>query len=379
MDESERFPRPSRARAVAFYLPQFHPVPENDTWWGAGFTEWTNVAKAKPLFKGHWQPRLPADLGFYDLRVPEVRERQADLARDANIEAFCYWHYWFGNGRRILERPFNEVLASGRPDFGFCLAWANQPWTGVWHGQPKTTLLDQTYPGEADHAAHFQALLPAFRDRRYFKVDGKPLFAIYDPDHLRQTAPFVAQWQALAQAAGLPGLYFVGMSNKYDKDLLEPFDRLMSFGPGNYIDTRPRTNTDRVTDRLNRFEMTRAAFARFKSRYLGPHRHDYQNVVDFFMTHEDQDPRSAPCILPNWDNTPRSGRRGHFLLNASPELYEKMLQHGLKQVERRKPAERIIFIKAWNEWAEGNYLEPDTKYGTAFLDATRRALAADSV
>ena len=379
MDENELSPRPIRARAVAFYLPQFHPVPENDTWWGAGFTEWTNVAKAKPLFKGHWQPRLPADLGFYDLRVPEVRERQADLARDAGIEAFCYWHYWFGNGRRILERPFNEVLASGRPDFGFCLAWANQPWTGVWHGQPKTTLLDQTYPGEADHAAHFEALLPAFRDHRYFKVDGKPLFAIYDPDHLRQTAPFVAQWQTLAQAAGLPGLYFIGMSNKYDKDLLAPFDRLVSFGPGNYIDTRPRTNLDRVTDRINRFDMTRSAFARFKRRYAGPHRHDYREVVDFFMTHEDQDPRSAPCILPNWDNTPRSGRRGHVFLNASPELYEKMLQHGLKQVEGRKPAERLIFIKAWNEWAEGNYLEPDSKYGTAFLDATRRALAADSV
>ena len=154
-----------KARVIALYLPQFHPIPENDAWWGKGFTEWTNVAKAKPLFKGHYQPHIPADLGFYDLRLPEVREAQAELAREAGIEGFCYWHYWFGNGRRLLERPFNEVLESGKPDFPFCLAWANHSWSSnSWKKgfalQKNTLLLEQTYPGEQDYIDHFHAVLP---------------------------------------------------------------------------------------------------------------------------------------------------------------------------------------------------------------------------
>src|SRR3954453_14122667 len=150
---------PRAARVIAFHLPQFHPIAENDEWWGRGFTEWTNVAKAQPLFRGHEQPRLPADLGFYDLRVPETRKHQAALARAAGIEGFCYWHYWFGNGRRILERPFAEVLEAGEPDFPFCLAWANQSWTGIWHGNPKSVLMHQEYPGREDEAAHFELCL----------------------------------------------------------------------------------------------------------------------------------------------------------------------------------------------------------------------------
>ena len=152
----------TRARAIALYLPQFHPIPENDAWWGSGFTEWTNTAKARPLFAGHHQPHVPADLGFYDLRLPETREAQAALARRYGIEGFCYYHYWFA-GRRILERPFDEVLASGKPDFPFCLCWANESWTGIWHGAPGRILIEQTYPGPADHAAHFSALRPRLR------------------------------------------------------------------------------------------------------------------------------------------------------------------------------------------------------------------------
>lgn len=153
-----------KARVLAFYLPQFHPVPENDEWWGAGFTEWINVAKARPRFPGHYQPRMPGELGFYDLRVPETRQDQVDLAREHGVAAFVYWHYWFGNGRRILERPFQEVLQSGRPDFPFCLAWANQTWSGVWHGAPGKVLIAQEYPGLDDFRAHFESVLPAFRE-----------------------------------------------------------------------------------------------------------------------------------------------------------------------------------------------------------------------
>ena len=163
-----------QARAVSFYLPQFHPIPENDEWWGAGFTEWTNTARARPLFPGHRQPHLPADLGFYDLRLPEAREAQGSLAKAHGIEAFCYWHYWFGGGQRILERPFTEVLRSGSPDISFCLAWANQSWTGIWHAAQDKILREQRYLGPEDDQAHFDAIVDAFRDPRYLRVDGPP-------------------------------------------------------------------------------------------------------------------------------------------------------------------------------------------------------------
>ena len=170
----------SKARVIAFYLPQFHPIPENDEWWGKGFTEWTNTAKAKPLFPGHYQPHVPADLGFYDLRVPETRIAQAEMAKEYGIEGFCYYHYWFA-GKRLLERPFDEVLNSGMPDFPFCLCWANQTWTGIWHGSPDRVLIEQTYPGPEDEEVILIICCKAFHDQRYIKVDGKPMFLVYCP------------------------------------------------------------------------------------------------------------------------------------------------------------------------------------------------------
>jgi lipopolysaccharide biosynthesis protein len=200
------------ARAIALYLPQFHPIPENDEWWGKGFTEWTNTAKARPRFPGHYQPHVPADLGFYDLRVPETRAQQAEMARAHGVEGFCYYHYWFA-GKRILQRPFDEVVASGEPDFPFCLCWANETWSGVWHGDPRRTLIAQTYPGEEDHRAHFATLLPAFRDPRYIRVAGKPVFLIYKPLDLPDAAATLALWTRMAEEAGLPGLHFVGCTD----------------------------------------------------------------------------------------------------------------------------------------------------------------------
>ena len=208
-----------KARVLAYYLPQFHPVPENDKFWGPGFTEWTNVAKAKPLFRGHYQPRIPADLGFYDLRLPEVREQQAQLAREAGIEGFCYWHYWFGNGRQLLQRPFNEVLASGKPDFPFCLAWANHDWsTKSWQrgkGKVDSSVMieKQLYPGDEDYIHHFNYVLPAFRDHRYITVDGKPLFLIFDTYNFGDVSHFIELWRDLAVKNGLEGVYFVAIAN----------------------------------------------------------------------------------------------------------------------------------------------------------------------
>ena len=200
----------NKIKIIAFYLPQFHPIPENDKWWGKGFTEWTNVGKAKPLFRGHYQPRVPADLGYYDLRIPEVRESQANMAKSFGIDGFCYWHYWFGNGKRLLERPFNEVLQSGRPDFPFCLAWANQSWQGISHGiKNKKILIEQLYPGKEDYINHFNSLLPAFKDSRYIRINDKPVFVIYKPLDIPKIQEFILLWNNLALQNGLKGIFFI--------------------------------------------------------------------------------------------------------------------------------------------------------------------------
>ena len=204
-------------RAIAYYLPQYHPIPENDQWWGEDFTEWTNVRKARPLYRGHYQPNVPGDLGYYDLRDKEVRKAQADLAATHGISGFCYWHYWFA-GQRLLERPFNEVLVSGEPDFPFCLGWANESWTGVWHGNPDMTLVEQVYPGRADEEKHFRQVEKAFRDPRYITIDGKPVFYIYKPHQIPHCQQFVELWQSLAIKSGLKGVYFIGEDVYIDED-----------------------------------------------------------------------------------------------------------------------------------------------------------------
>ena len=185
----------SRPRLISFYLPQFYPTPENDEWWGKGFTEWTNVGRAKPLFKGHYQPRVPADLGYYDLRIPEVREQQAALAKEAGIEGFCYWHYWFA-GRRLLDTVFKEVVESGKPDYPFCLCWANHSWYAkTWDPKvPDKLLIEQTYPGEQDYIDHFYAMLPAFKDERYMRVNGKPIFGLFSPLDIPEPEVFFNLW-----------------------------------------------------------------------------------------------------------------------------------------------------------------------------------------
>ena len=362
------------ARLIAFYLPQFYPIPENDAWWGPGFTEWTNVAKARPLYKGHKQPRLPADLGFYDLRLAETRERQADMARAAGVEGFCYWHYWFGDGRRILERVFDEVLATGKPNYPFCLAWANQSWSGIWHGQPKHILIEQTYPGPADFEAHFRAVLPAFRDPRYLTVGGKPIFIVYSALDLPHTKEFTDLWNELALKAGLPGVYFVGMSNTHDDEILRPFDMLAEFGPVSLLGRLPGDFRSRAVRRWRRGDFG-ALLSRIVSVSIpGPSRFEYRDIVEAEMSTPLQE-KYAPCVVPNWDNTPRSGRRGVVFDNATPDLFELYLKNAIGKVLHKPYQERIVFLKAWNEWAEGNYLEPDRETGRAYLDAIRRVVA----
>jgi hypothetical protein len=351
------------ARAIAFYLPQFHPIPENSEWWGPGFTEWTNAARARPLYRGHNQPHLPADLGFYDLRLPESRQAQSDLALEYGVEAFCYWHYWFGKGSRILERPFTEVLASGEPSISFCLGWANQTWTGIWHGAENRVLRQQTYPGPEDDQAHFDAILPAFRDPRYLRVGGRPVFYVFRPEELPSASEFVDRWQGMARAAGLEGLYLVAEVS----DLLGngPRYRTVSndgFDAGAYV---------RLPARRTRADVLRM---RVRRKLGGPEVYPYSTDASPWGPVR-ADPALQPSVYPNWDNTPRSGRRGLALDGSDPAKFAQNLAHAVGTLQTREPEERLLWIKSWNEWAEGNYLEPDLQYGREWLATLQRGLA----
>lgn len=353
------------ARLIAFYLPQFHPIPENDQWWGPGFTEWTNAAKARPLFRGHYQPHIPADLGFYDLRLAETRAAQASLAREYGIEGFCYYHYWFA-GRRLLERPFNEVLASGQPDFPFCLCWANETWTGVWHGAPNRVLIEQTYPGERDYRAHFDALLPAFCDRRYIRVDGKPVFTIYRPQSIPEAPKVLQLWRTMSMEAGLPGLFLIG--NDVHPSAAAPLE-LDACSTFHLPPRRPWVSRRTPIKWLKR---------RIEVLAGRPTVYPYRDVFPMFIPADAPGVETFPCIIPNWDNSPRSGKNGLVLHDSTPELFRIHAQQALERV-RGKPAGRnIVFIKSWNEWAEGNHLEPDLRFGRQYLEVLREVFYAGS-
>lgn len=369
-------------RTIALYLPQFHPIPENDVWWGKGFTEWTNVAKARRRYPGHYQPRVPADLGFYDLRVPETREAQAELARTYGIDAFSYWHYWFA-GRRLLERPFAEVLASGRPRFPFCLGWANESWSGVWHGAPGRLLMEQTYPGAADHDAHFDTVLPAFLDDRYVRVDGKPLFLIYRPRQIPEVERFVDQWRKRAHQAGFPGVYFVGVVQPGDSSRAAAMDAHLLYGP----DGSKLRLWGLFSPRLRRALRPMLQGGRPRKgggesatamptvpRRPWPRIFTYADFVETAYRDVDFGRNALPVVVPGWDNTPRTGANGTVLHGVSPALFERHVREAAAIVALRPRQEALLFVRSWNEWAEGNHLEPDLAFGTTLLEALSSAL-----
>lgn len=376
-----------KARVIAFYLPQFHPVPENDEWWGKGFTEWTNVGKAKPLFKGHYQPRVPADLGYYDLRMPEVREAQADMAREAGIEGFCYWHYWFGNGKRILERPFNEVLESGKPDFPFCLGWANHSWTNkTWEvGTRKvkeTTLLEMIYNKE-EYIKHFNEVLPAFKDKRYIQVDGKPLFLVFRPLEIPNPKEFIDLWQSLAKENGLNGIHFVGISPSIDVDkqsTLNVFKRKIP-SEGDFLYTNLfAQGFDAINSRgVFRAELlARSLFnivKRYVLRVLFNHfvlaKMPQREINKFLYDEYDKLENVYPTLLPNWDRSARSGKKARIYVDSTPKVFKEQLITALDLLKDKNFEHKILFLQSWNEWAEGNYVEPDLKYGRGFLDVIK--------
>ena len=355
-----------RIRIIAFYLPQFHPIPENDEWWGKGFTEWTNTAKAKPLFRGHYQPHIPADLGFYDLRVPETRKAQAEMAREYGIEAFCYYHYWFA-GKRLLERPFNEVLSSGEPNFPFCLCWANQTWTGIWHGVPNRILIEQTYPGDDDHINHFNVLLKAFSDKRYVTIDNKPLFIIYRPQEIPEIRKMIDLWRKLAEKSGLQGLYLVGVS-------WDPSVSISKYGfDGSVTHKFPPLNRKVSKKNPVKWVIKEIYFMRGK-----PTIYSYKNIMFELYNHRNSDIEDYPCSIPNWDNTPRSGKNGLVFNESNPELFRMHFKMAIDKIKKYSPEHKIIFIKSWNEWAEGNHLEPDLKFGKGYLNVIKEEVLKNS-
>ena len=352
-------------RALAFYLPQYHPIPENDAWWGRGFTEWRNVVQGRPLFPGHDQPQLPADLGFYDLRVAETRVAQADLARAHGIHGFVYYHYWF-QGRRLLERPFSEVLASGEPDFPFCLCWANEPWTRAWDGLTDEVLVAQSYSA-ADDEAHIRALLPAFADPRAVRVDGRPVFLVYKasalPDPLRTTD----RWREIVSREGLGDPYLLRVEHDRDKD--DPrrlgFDAAVDFQP-DFANLGPALRRSWPARIGRRFGVGRQAYRTHRI-------FDYESVVDRMLARPPVDHPRFGCVTPGWDNTVRRRRQGIVLRDASPEVYERWLR-AVVEAGPPAPGADLVFVNAWNEWAEGNHLEPSLGAGRAHLEATRRVL-----
>jgi hypothetical protein len=351
-----------KPRLVALYLPQYHPIPENDEWWGKGFTEWTNVTKALPRFPGHQQPNLPADLGFYDLRVPEVRAEQAALARNYGIEAFCYYHYWFG-GRRIIERPFNEVLSSGEPNFPFCLFWANETWSGVWHGEPQKILIEQTYPGVDDHQRHFENLLPAFQDPRYITVDGKPVFLIYRPMDIPDLRNTMDLWRRMAVSAGLSGLYLIA-------NIYEPNWRPHDHG----FDARITARMPALRPWITWHHPIKRLVRNFRAWRGHPTVYQYEDVIKSLLRKAPADFDEYPVVIPNWDNTPRSGANGLVFQGSTPELFRTHLRDALDIAQKLPHGRQLVFIKSWNEWAEGNYLEPDRRFGSRYLEVVREEL-----
>lgn len=363
-------------RIIAFYLPQFHPFKENDEWWGKGFTEWTNVGKAKPLFKGHDQPRVPTELGYYDLRMPEVREAQAELAKEAGIEGFMYWHYWFGNGKTLMADIFKEVLESGKPDFPFCLGWANHSWLSkYWNGTEeisKKLLIEQTYPGKEDARMYFESLLPAFKDHRYIKVDGKPFFYIFSPEDLPQE--YIGWMESWAKEEGFPGLFWVANIQR------EFIEKSVYISKG----------YNAVTYRKGMAGIYKKAFVSDKRWVRGirkgwqiikgkvkrrpPFMAEYKIASKEFSTDLEKNIDVIPTILPQWDHTPRSGWNGTLMINSKPEYFKKAVLKAIETVADKPEQLQLIFLKSWNEWGEGNYMEPDLTHGRGYINALKEAL-----
>ena len=353
-------------RNIAIYLPQFHPTTVNDSFWGKGCTEWTNVTKSKPRFPGHYQPKLPADLGFYDLRVPEVRKEQARMAMENGIDGFCYYHYWY-KGKRLLELPFNEVLKTGEPDFPFMLCWANHDWSKSWLGNNKEIIIKQEYSDE-DDANHADFLCKCFADERYIKIGGRPVFGIYRSTAVDDCKRRIDNLRKECKLRGFD-IYLVRFESDgtIGADYLKPgFDAAVEFQP--HCDHGYKHRTRQLVNTTNKY---------LQKLGLGgiPLVFSYRAYVNYIMKFPiDLGYKRFPCITPMWDNAARYTNKPFFCLHKStPQVFQKWLESIYKKFIPYSSDENLVFFNAWNEWAEGNYLEPDRKWGHAYLNAIKKA------
>lgn len=352
-------------RPIAFVLPQFHPIPENDLWWGKDFTEWTNVKKAKPLYKKHYQPQIPSDLGYYDLRDPEARSAQASLAQKYGIFGFCYYHYWF-NGKRLLNYPVDEILRLKEPKMPFMLCWANENWTRTWDGKDNEVLIKQEY-NFTDDATHMRWLCKnVFSDDRYISVNDCPVFVIYRHDLFPDINKTAALWQEIAiKEFGYKGLYLCiteSFNNQINPEAIN-FDASIEFSPHQV-----------VSNKLNK-----SLFANLLIK-LGLKNEPTYSLRDFQLGVKQAIDRKLPdyklyrSVTPSWDNTPRKNEKGVIAIGSSPKLYYKWLKHIVRNFKTYSKEENFVFINAMNEWAEGNQLEPSEQHGVAYLEATKKAI-----
>lgn len=373
-------------KIIAFYLPQFHNIPENDEWWGNGFTEWTNVKKAKPLYEGHMQPRVPLGGNYYNLLDDNVKIWQADLAKKYGVYGFCYYHYWF-NGKMLLEKPMEQMLANKEVDIPFCICWANEPWTKAWVGDERKLLIAQEYGKEEEWKHHFMYLLPFFKDERYITKDGKPLFVFYRPDIVPCMKEMIETWDKLAKENGLSGITFAFQSGDYDWNNSKEanlFDYDIEFQPP-YASHWLYSNDGKFVSALKKcrrllagwagkkfgIDLYRYGTAQYK-KMTGQTVANYDSMWQKIIEAKPVRSNSIPGAFVKWDNTPRHGERGQINV-GTPEKFEYYLSKQIKHA-REDYHEDMIFMYAWNEWAEGGYLEPDEddKYG--YLEAIKRAL-----
>ena len=372
-------------KLIALYFPQLHPIPENDAWWGKGFTDWVNVKKATPLFEGHFQPRIPSNNNYYDQSQLETLKWQISLAKQYGVHGFCHYHYWF-EGKQLLETPTNLMMDSTELDFPFCLAWANETWSRRWDGQEHHILQEQTHrPDKAMWEKHFNYLFRAWSDERAIKIDGRPVFLIYRPHKIEKIGEMFSFWRTLAQQRGLLGIYFIAMKQmEYPApEVLKHFDASMHFQPfealnsPDYEDNNVSRRNGLVMRTLRQLPERLKVILRAIRYNLVPALtyYDYEKVWKQILKIErDGGIPTFPGAFVDWDNTARYGNRARLFKGASPEQFAFWFKQLVQVTSQRPMLERTIFLNAWNEWAEGTYLEPDTRHGYRYLEAVKAAL-----
>lgn len=365
-------------KIIAFYLPQYHTIPENDEWWGEGFTEWTNVRNAKPLFDGHQQPKEPLNDNYYDLTEDSVKLWQVDLAKKYGLYGFCFYHYWF-NGKLMLERPIEQYLNDKEIDFPYCICWANPSWTKAWVKQDSTVLIKQEYGAIDNWRQHFDYLLPFFRDSRYIKVNGCPLFVIYDPTLIPNLKEMIAYFHARIKEAGFDDIklaYQYYAPDSSDQQIREVFDYDIEFQP-KYALEKMQSKGKKIFSMLGRTvdRFSTALFGRKASEFLMPgvRKTDYSSVWKTIIDSRPKDEKSLPGAFVNWDNTPRRATGGRVFIGGTPAIFKKYLAAQIRNVKKSYNTD-FLFLTAWNEWSEGSYLEPDKENGLAYLEAMHEAL-----